>query len=181
QATGTFTNNQFVTSMYGTYQIFVDLPLGYEIEVKVQTILIDGKAFFLEDSIIPRRYFVTVTIKEVGHESDWGYNTTDEYVPETPTLDPLKTYQAGEMFAYASIAWIVQPGYTYTYDPLLPPGHPDVNGIMDTSGVWGASSTYLAGDIVTHDGFIYEAQLTNKGLDPDQNNGPGQAWLLIED
>ena len=180
EATGTFTNNQFVTSMYGTYQIFVDLPLGYEIEVKVQTVLIDGKAFFLEDSIIPRRYFVTVTIKEVGHVSDWGYNITEEYLPETPALDPLKTYEAAEMFAHDGIEWIVQPGYTYTYDPLLPPGHPDVNGIMDASGVWGASSTYLAGDIVTHDGFVYQAQLVNKGLDPDLNNGPGEAWLLIE-
>ena len=60
--TDTYNNNQFQTTAYGIYLVHVDLPKGFTYTVKVQEVTIDGSEFYLEDSILPRKYYVTVTI-----------------------------------------------------------------------------------------------------------------------
>ena len=71
--TDSYNNNQFQTTAYGIYLVYVDLPKGYTFTVKVQEVTIDGSEFYLEDSILPRKYYVTVTIIEEPYEDEWGY------------------------------------------------------------------------------------------------------------
>ncbi|MCR3905617.1 MAG: hypothetical protein NUK62_01120 [Tenericutes bacterium] len=81
EATDSYINNQFQTTAYGIYLIFVDLPVGYTFTVQVQQVSIDGSQFFLEDSILPRKYYVTVTIIEEAYEEEWGYQEIVDYAP----------------------------------------------------------------------------------------------------
>ena len=73
ELTDTYNNNQFQTTAYGIYLVYVDLPKGYTFTVKVQEVTIDGSEFYLEDSILPRKYYVTVTIIEEAYDDEWGY------------------------------------------------------------------------------------------------------------
>ena len=77
--TDTYNNNQFQTTAYGIYLVYVDLPKGYTFTVKVQEVTIDGSEFYLEDSILPRKYYVTVTIIEETYSDEWGYQEITDY------------------------------------------------------------------------------------------------------
>ena len=72
QATGLYSNNQFQTTTYGTYTITANLPKGFGYELQVQQVSITGNAFYLENSILPRKYYVTLTIIEVTEDYQWG-------------------------------------------------------------------------------------------------------------
>ncbi|MCR3905605.1 MAG: hypothetical protein NUK62_01060 [Tenericutes bacterium] len=81
QTTASFDNNQFQTTMYGTYVIEAALPKGFTFTVKVQDVLIDGRSFYLEDSLLPRKYYIILTIIEDGTPIEWGQEEIIEYVP----------------------------------------------------------------------------------------------------
>ena len=70
--TDTYTNNQFQTTSYGTYTITANLPKGFGYTIQVQQVSITGNAFYLENSILPRKYYVTLTIIDVPSDYEWG-------------------------------------------------------------------------------------------------------------
>ncbi|MDI6452473.1 hypothetical protein [Peloplasma aerotolerans] len=80
--TDSYINNQFQTTAYGVYLIYVDLPVGYTFSVQVQQVSIDGSQFFLEDSVLPRKYYVTITIIEQAYDEAWGYQEIIDYEPQ---------------------------------------------------------------------------------------------------
>lgn len=78
--TDTYKNSQFQTTMGGTYVLEVDLPEGFRYEVEVQQSTILGGGFYLESSILPRKYYVTVRIYEdVILEKAWGLHKEFHY------------------------------------------------------------------------------------------------------
>ena len=70
--TDTYSNNQFQTTSYGTYTITANLPKGFGYTIQVQQVSITGNAFYLENSILPRKYYVTLTIIDVPSDYEWG-------------------------------------------------------------------------------------------------------------
>lgn len=124
----------------------------------LQTVSIDGSAFYLEDSILPRKYYVTVYIETFDETKDWGHNKVEPYRPYVEVLEPGITYQSGMRFNYNGITWEVRQGYTYTFDPYNPPGSSPWLGIRDISDIWKNYSTYLTGDLVTHNGVTYRVR-----------------------
>ncbi len=167
--TDTYSNNKFQTTMYGTYLIYVDLPLGYDFTVSVQQVTIDGSAFFLEDSILPRRYYVTVTIIEEPVIIDWGHQEVYDYTAPVEPMSTSITYVAGEMFTYGGTTWMVQEGYTYLYNVATPPGTIGINlGLRDMSEIYSTVSTYMIDDEVLLGGIYYKA-LTDDLYDVEPN------------
>ncbi len=70
----TYLQTQFQTTSHGTYQITVDLGRGFSYQIILQETQIDGTSFYLEDSILPRRYYITVVIYDEIEENQWGYS-----------------------------------------------------------------------------------------------------------
>lgn len=83
ELTDTFINSQFQTTMGGTYALVVDLPDGFRYEVELQTSSILGGGFYLESSILPRKYYVTVRIYEdIILEIPWGLHKEFHFEPQ---------------------------------------------------------------------------------------------------
>ena len=83
ELTDTFINSQFQTTMGGTYALVVDLPDGFRYEVELQTSSIIGGRFYLESSILPRKYYVTVRIYEdIIPEIPWGLHKEFHFEPQ---------------------------------------------------------------------------------------------------
>jgi len=179
----TYTNSQFQTTMYGTYKIYVELPVGYTFTVAVQQVTIDGSAFYFEDSILPRKYYVTVTIIEEAVTEVWGHQENYDYTPEVYALNQLRTYVAGEMFTYNGTTWLVQQGYTYLYNASTPPGVIGVSmGLKDISELYSSVSTYLVGDTVLMGGTYYEARANDLfDVEPNAANVLLGQWFEISD
>ncbi len=176
--TASYSNNQFQTSTYGTYIVHVDLPRGYTYHLSVQEVTIDGSAFYLEDSLLPRKYYVTVYIEYEGYVPSWGHESVQPYRPMIEMLQEGYTYQAGMMFNYNGITWLVQEGYTYLYDMMTPPGTLGLLGVRNISSLWNQYSTYTPGDIIQYLGVTYVAQSVNQNLVPDLNVGEFEAWMI---
>ena len=69
----------FQTTMHGTYILYVDLNVGYSYQIILQQTQISGNSFYLEDSILPRKYYITVVITKTLDQNEWGY--THENTP----------------------------------------------------------------------------------------------------
>lgn len=81
--TDTYLNPQFQTTMGGTYALEVDLPEGFRYEVELQALTITGGGFYLESSILPRKYYVTVRIyDDTIPEIPWGLHREFDYEPQ---------------------------------------------------------------------------------------------------
>ena len=81
--TDSFINHQFQTTMGGTYALEVDLPPGFRYEVEVQSSTVIGGGFYLESSILPRKYYIIVHIYEdVIPEIPWGLHKEFHYEPQ---------------------------------------------------------------------------------------------------
>lgn len=181
--TDTYTNSQFQTTMYGTYMVYVDLPVGYSFSVSVQQVTIDGSAFFFEDSILPRKYYVTVTIIEEPAIIDWAHQENYNYTPQINPLNLSKTYVAGEKFTYGGVTWMVQEGYTYLYQVATPPGTQGVSlGLRDVSDIYSTVSTYMIGDTVLMGATYYEARANDLfDVEPNLANVLLGQWFEISD
>ncbi|MDI6452462.1 hypothetical protein [Peloplasma aerotolerans] len=83
QSTEQFENNQFQTTMYGTYVIEAVLPKGFTFTLRVQDVEVPGRSFYLEDSLLPRKYYITLTIIEDGTPIQWGQEEIIDYVPNS--------------------------------------------------------------------------------------------------
>ena len=69
----------FQTTMHGTYILYVDLDVGYTYQIILEQSQINGNSFYLEDSILPRKYYITVIITKTLEQNEWGY--THENTP----------------------------------------------------------------------------------------------------
>lgn len=181
--TDTYTNSQFQTTMYGTYLVYVDLPVGYGFTVSIQQVTIDGSAVYFEDSVLPRKYYVTVTIIEEPAVIDWGHREIFDYLPQVEPMNQYKTYVAGEMFLYNGITWMVQEGYTYLYNVATPPGTIGVSlGLRDVSGLYSDVSTYMIGDTILYDEINYRAKVDNLfGVTPSITSVQSGQWFEISE
>ncbi|MFH2117880.1 MAG: hypothetical protein ABII85_07500 [Bacillota bacterium] len=181
--TDTYSNNQFQTTMYGTYLIYVDLPVGYGFTVAIQQVTIDGSAFYFEDSILPRKYYVTVTIIEEPAVIEWGHQEIYDYTPPVEQMKTAVTYVAGEMFLYNGITWLVQEGYTYLYNVATPPGTVGISlGLRDVSELYSSVSTYMIGDTILSEGIYYRALEDDLfDVEPDLTSVQNGQWFEISE
>lgn len=74
EITDTYLQTQFQTTSHGTYKITVDLGEGFSYQIILQETQIDGSSFYLEDSILPRRYYITIVITDEIEVNQWGYS-----------------------------------------------------------------------------------------------------------
>ncbi|MCF7930928.1 MAG: hypothetical protein K9L02_05425 [Acholeplasmataceae bacterium] len=164
----TFENNQFQTTMYGTYQMTIDTPDDIGYTIKVQSTTIFGTSFYLEDSILPRKYYITITLIDQIDMISWGQVTSAINHLSLNDIDIIKTYVSGELFTYEGVTYRVQTGYTYSFDVNHRPGTDSSLGLIDISRGYDAYSTYVIGDIVYYLGNYYESLLLNEiGVAPD--------------
>ncbi len=82
ETTRTYFNNQFQTTTFGTYALVVHLPEGFTYTVHLQGTPVTGNSFYLANSILPRKYYVVVTIIEDTSSTIWGQQQIIDYQPE---------------------------------------------------------------------------------------------------
>ncbi len=179
ETTNSYSNNQFETTMYGFYVLFVDLPEGYKAKIEFEQSYITDLVY-LESSRIPRRYYVTIHIvKETPDSPNWGYQAIFNYTAPALPLDFNYTYSEGDHFVYNGITWEVLSG-DYTYDPSNPPGSGAWQGLRDTSSIYNPSSAYLIGDIIYYEGVYYEAIASNASY-AIPIDGLGSSWNEVSE
>ncbi len=175
-----YTNNQFKTTMYGYYMIFVDTPEGISYEIEFEASVITGGTMYLESSRIPRRYYVTIhLVEETPNTPSWGYEEIIDFTPPALPIDVNHTYEPGDVFIYNDVTWTVVSG-NYVYDPYNPPGTGAWQGLQDTSGVYNPTSAYLDGDIVYYNGTYYEA-LNSSASYSNPVSGLGNSWNEVSE
>ncbi len=176
--TMTYSNNQFMTSMYGRYMVYADLPDGYDVDIEFQQAFIDGSSMYLESSRIPRRYYVTVhIIEDIPETHDWGYRKVYEFALYENELLQGITYHAGDRFLYNHETYEVQEGYTYLFNGSNTPGTFSAIGIKNVDLDYDMYSTYLTGDIVYHNGAYYQAlDAVIQNITPDQTSVDMGTW-----
>ncbi len=181
--TMTYTNNQFMTSMYGRYMVYADLPDGFIAEIEFQQSFIEGTSVYLESSRIPRRYYVTIHILEdTPDTNDWGYQEIYEFKLYENALIQDVTYQPGDRFLYNNQTYEVQVGYTYLFDGTNEPGTIGATGIRNVDMDYDAYSTYLTGDIVYYAGAYYKALQTSVfNTTPDQTSVNSGVWYELSE
>ncbi|HAX03471.1 MAG: hypothetical protein A2Y45_00075 [Tenericutes bacterium GWC2_34_14] len=69
---GSYTHPVFQTTTYGTYKVEVYLPDGYTYTIQIAEVVIIGNAFYVENSIFPRKVYMTLTISDQIVENPWG-------------------------------------------------------------------------------------------------------------
>ena len=174
-----FNNNKFQTTVYGTYQLIVDLPENVSYTLSLQSEAVFGLSFYLENSLLPRKYYVVVTIVDDVNVIPWGQREVLTNFNDDP-INISRVYEAGEYFSYDEIVYMVQEGYTYTYDVLNLPGSSSILGLIDVSHIYQTSSTYHIGDYVYYLGTYYEALLfNNAGIIPDASGISSGYWVLL--
>ena len=173
-----YTNNQFMTSMYGRYMVYVDLPDGFDVDIEFQQAFIDGSSMYLESSRIPRRYYVTIHIIESTPETpDWGYQAIFAFDLYEDALVQGFTYQPGDRFMYNDMTYEVQTGYTYTFNGANEPGVVGSLGIRNVDLDYDPYSTYLIGDIVFENGAYYQAlSAVINNVTPNQTSVNNGTW-----
>ena len=73
------THTQLTSSYSGLYKINVDLPLEYTYVITFKNQIIDAHEFVVEDSVIPRKYAVVITIIESNAVPPWGQNESGSF------------------------------------------------------------------------------------------------------
>lgn len=176
-----YTNNQFKTSMYGRYMVYVDLPEGFTAEIEFQQSFIEGTSVYLESSRIPRRYYVTIhIIEDIPGSSDWGYQKIYEFKLYEDELIQGISYNPGDRFLYQNNTYEVQPGYTYLFDGNNEPGTVGNLGIKNVDITYDSYSTYLLSDIVYHNGAYYKAlSATINNITPDLTSVNAGTWYEL--
>ncbi len=177
----TFENNQFQTTMYGTYQMVIETPknIGYTITLQSTTVI--GTSFYLEDSILPRKYFIVITLIDVVEEDKWGQQSAIINLIDGDDLNESKTYMSGEMFSFEDVTYLVQSGYSYTYNVDSKPGSDPALGLVDITYNHDMMSTYVVGDVVYYEGTYYECLIQNNlGISPDESGVTLGYWVIIE-
>ncbi|MBU1093889.1 MAG: hypothetical protein KKH01_05455 [Firmicutes bacterium] len=177
----TFENSQFQTTMYGTYQMMIDTPDDVSYTITLESSPIIGSSFYLEDSILPRKYYIVVTLIDLVEEDSWGQQISSTNILSTDDFNESITYVSGQMFIYQGISYLVQEGYTYLYDVESQPGTSPDLGLLDISTTYNNMSTYLENDVVFYLGDYYESLLFNiLGIAPDALGISLGYWRLIE-
>lgn len=69
---GSYVHPVFQTTTYGTYKIEVFLPDGYTYTMAISEVTIIGNAFYVENSIFPRKVYMTLTIQDELTSKPWG-------------------------------------------------------------------------------------------------------------
>ena len=174
-----YENNQFQTTIYGTYQMIIDVPDNIGYSITLESISVTGSSFYLENSILPRKYYIVVTLTDNFIEEPWGQEKIVENISNMNDLDLIRTYQSGEMFSYQGQIYKVQEGFTYTYSSLAKPGTSALLGLVNMSYVYEQTSTYVAGDVVYYQNAYYECLLLNDlGYAPDVT-GIGLGYYVL--
>ncbi len=175
-----YTNNQFVTSMYGRYMVHVDLPEGYTVDIEFQQAFIDGSSMYLESSRIPRRYYVTIhIIEDTPETAAWGYQDVFEFQLNEDELQQDVTYQPGDRFMYLDNTYEVQPGYTYTYHGSNEPNTLSAIGIRNVDLSFDIYSTYITGDVVYDNGVYYQSLGVNQNVLPNASSVDTGLWYEL--
>lgn len=179
QSSDSYDNNQFETSMYGFYVVYVDLPEGYSFEVEFEQSYIQDLVY-LESSRIPRRYYVTIhIIEETPNSPSWGYQALFYYEAPAEALDINHTYTDGDRFTYDGTTWIVISS-SYTYDSNNPPGTGAWQGLQDASGIYSSVSTYEIGDVVYYIDRYYVAIASYASYN-NPISGLGDSWNEVSE
>lgn len=69
---GSYEHPVFQTTTYGTYKVDVHLPESYGYQIQVYEVSIIGNAFYVENSIFPRKVYMTLIIVDQVVEKPWG-------------------------------------------------------------------------------------------------------------
>ncbi len=81
--TDTFKNHAFQTTMSGMYQVLPSIGKDLSYYVIVQSQVISGNSFVLENALLPKKYFITVVIVDRNETRPWGEWVTTE-IPVLP-------------------------------------------------------------------------------------------------
>jgi len=81
EVTQEYENNQFQTTTYGTYGVEVFLPDGFTYQITVQGVSVNEDSFYLANSILPRKYYVVITIIDETDPEVWGQQQIIDYQP----------------------------------------------------------------------------------------------------
>ncbi|MFP4177947.1 MAG: hypothetical protein ACLFTZ_04200 [Acholeplasmataceae bacterium] len=144
-----YNNSQFETVTYGTYRVLMDLPTGFGFELELQDDPIPDDTFYIEDTIIPRRYRLDITITETSATDDWGKREIIGYRPNTvyysfEELDPDDFIKTGNWFSESE-------GFTSTFGNLFIPHEATEYTIETTARLGtGLSSGGLSGGYGIH-------------------------------
>lgn len=177
-----YTNNQFTTTMYGRYMVYVDLPEGYTVDIEFQEAFIDGSDMYLESSRIPRRYYVTIHLIEADPSTpEWGYQEIYEFDLYEDELVTGITYTAGDRFMYLDETYEVQTGYTYTFNGTNEPGSTSAQGIRNIDYSYHLNSQYLVDDTVYHNGKYYQALTNARNIEPNQTSVSAGTWFELSE
>ncbi len=177
--THTYSTNKFQTTIYGTYALHIDLPQGVTYTLTLQNEAVDGSSFYLENSLLPRKYFVVVTLIDDLSQVPWGIEETLINL-KVPEIDPMIIYGSGSYFTYDNQVYQVQDGYSYQYNASSLPGSSPDLGLRLANHFYDLESTYLVGDYVFYQGAYYQALLDNTlGIEPDSVGISSGYWVLL--
>lgn len=78
---GFYQHPVFQTTTYGTYKVEVHLPESYGYTIQISEVSIIGNAFYVENSIFPRKVYMTLVIFDQIVEKPWGQTETTVIQP----------------------------------------------------------------------------------------------------
>lgn len=175
-----YKSNPFQTATYGTYQMYVELPddLSYVLTLESEPVI--GSSFYLENSIMPRKYHITLTIIDDSDTATWGYEKTWINIEGVSDLDDTKTYESGMYFIYDSVLYMVQDSFVYQFDSNHLPGSSPELGLLRVCSVFDHNSTYVVGDIVYFKGSYFKSlRLNLLGVYPDEAGMSDGYWTQL--
>jgi hypothetical protein len=77
----TYEHSVLQTTTYGAYKVDVDLPFGYAYTISVSEVVVIGNAFYVENSIFPRKVYMTLTITDDLTPLPWGNHQNEHVLP----------------------------------------------------------------------------------------------------
>jgi hypothetical protein len=69
---GSYQHHVLQTTTFGAYKVDVTLPYGYRYTIAISEVVIIGNAFYVENSIFPRKVYMTLTIEDDHTIKPWG-------------------------------------------------------------------------------------------------------------
>ncbi len=69
---GSYQHHVLQTTTFGAYKVDVTLPYGYRYTIAISEVVIIGNAFYVENSIFPRKVYMTLTIEDDNTIKPWG-------------------------------------------------------------------------------------------------------------
>lgn len=78
---GYYEHSVLQTTTYGAYKVDVDLPVGYTYTISVSEVVVIGNAFYVENSIFPRKVYMTLTITDDLTSLPWGNHQNEHVLP----------------------------------------------------------------------------------------------------